>query len=220
MPNGVEYVSAPLYMAGVVAGMVGLVELPRRFSSSSAQLKEPLLSSDDGNQEVKLTQGVSGSLLAFLAGVLSATQFGLVTTGKKMAAEDGTPPEALDALGSWTASFGLGAVGANAIILVALCSAPNAPKLQVRTTFLPASAAGLLYCASLVLTTVAVQLGGNAVIMAQRNATSLVVSGAWGVLWYKEMRGRALAAWCAAALLTVCSVVALGFEKGEAAAGH
>ena len=62
-----------------------------------------------------------------------------------------------------------------------------------------------------------VQLGGNAVVMAQKNAISLVVSGGWAVLWYKEIRGRALLAWCVAAAVTVVCVIALGLEKQAAA---
>ncbi len=87
-------------------------------------------------------------------------------------------------------------------------------------TLLPGSAAGLLYGAALLLTTAAVQLGGNAVVMAQRNAMSLVVSGLWGVLWYREIRGTALLVWCVMALLTVACVVGLGFEKLPPAPPH
>jgi glucose uptake protein GlcU len=65
-----------------------------------------------------------------------------------------------------------------------------------------------------------VQLGGNAIVMAQRNATSLVVSGLWGVLWYREIRGTALLAWGLMALLTVVCVVGLGFEKPPTAHPH
>jgi len=59
----------------------------------------------------------------------------------------------------------------------------------------------------------AVQRGGNAIVLAQKNAMSLVVSGAWGILWYKEIRGKALVAWCAAAVVTLASSLLLGLEK-------
>ena len=68
--------------------------------------------------------------------------------------------------------------------------------------------------AALLLTTLAVQLGGNAVTLAQRNATSLVTSGLWGLLYYQEVQGtRAVAAWCVAAFVTMVCVIMLGLEK-------
>jgi hypothetical protein len=48
------------------------------------------------------------------------------------------------------------------------------------------------------------------------NAMSLVTSGTWGLLWYREVTGFAAVAWAAAAALTMGSVVLLGLEKGGA----
>ena len=45
-------------------------------------------------------------------------------------------------------------------------------------------------------------------------ATQLVTSGLWGVLYYREIRGRALWVWCGFALWTIVAVVMLGMEKG------
>ena len=56
--------------------------------------------------------------------------------------------------------------------------------------------------------------GGTGLVMAQKSALALITSGAWGVFWYREIRGRAAVAWCCAAALTMTSVVLLGFEKG------
>ena len=78
---------------------------------------------------------------------------------------------------------------------------------------LPASAAGVFYCWSMVLTTLAVQRGGNATVLAQRNAASLVVSGLWSLLYYREIRGVAALAWALSAVLTMICVVLLGLEK-------
>ena len=214
LPNGYVFYMAPLYMLSALVGMAALVILPARFAET-AKLAEPLLVSTEeaGASAGMRSRTAAGYAFAVLAGLCSATQFGLVTIGKRVAASEGVPAEALDPLGSWTASFGIGSVLINAIFLAVVCSSATPPKLQPSVTIVPGSAAGLFYCASMVLTTLAVQLGGNAVIMAQRNAMSLVVSGAWGVLWYREIRGRALAAWVFAALVTVTSVMALGFEK-------
>lgn len=226
LPNGIVYYLAPLYMVGVVAGMAGLVLLPPILDRAPKTLAEPLLPSLEAAQ-VSLGQmagtvrvQIEGYALAVLAGVLSAVQYGLVTLAKKWAAEESVPSEALDPLGSWTASLGLGAVLINGLALGMARTAGQQPTLQPGVTLLPGSAAGLLYCAALLLTTAAVQLGGNAIVMAQRNATSLVVSGLWGVLWYREIRGTALLAWGLMALLTVVCVVGLGFEKPPTAHPH
>ena len=50
--------------------------------------------------------------------------------------------------------------------------------------------------------------------MAQMQATQLVTSGLWGLLYYREIRGRALWIWVGFALWTIVAVVLLGMEKG------
>ena len=44
-------------------------------------------------------------------------------------------------------------------------------------------------------------------------ASNLVTSGAWSLLFYREFSGRAAAVWAAAAAFTMAMVVLLGFEK-------
>ena len=56
--------------------------------------------------------------------------------------------------------------------------------------------------------------GGSAIVMSQMQATQLVTSGLWGVLYYREIRGRALWVWGGFALWTIVAVVMLGMEKG------
>ena len=63
--------------------------------------------------------------------------------------------------------------------------------------------------------TAATVRGGSAIVMAQMQATQLVTSGLWGLLYYREIRGRAMLVWVAFALWTITAVVLLGMEKGE-----
>ena len=93
------------------------------------------------------------------------------------------------------------------------CGKAPMPQLMVDRIGVQASCAGLCYSLSVLFTTMAVARGGNAVTLAMRNAMSLVTSGAWGMLWYREVKGLAALAWCAAAALTMGSVVLLGLEK-------
>jgi len=217
--GGSVYYMAPVYMTTAIMGMAGLIILPRWLAEKQGSMSEPLLTAPDaGHPESPKVLSpppppvtkAAGYALAVAAGLLSATQYALVTLGKRL-----TPAgsEALDPLGSWTASFGIGAITVNALVIGGLSLISSPPALHPRVTRVPGSAAGILYCASLLLTTAAVQRGGNAVVMAQKNAMSLVVSGAWGALWYREIRGKALLAWCVAAAITLLSSLLLGLEK-------
>mmetsp|Transcript_18519 Transcript_18519/g.54343 ORF Transcript_18519/g.54343 Transcript_18519/m.54343 type:complete len:102 (-) Transcript_18519:114-419(-) len=83
----------------------------------------------------------------------------------------------------------------------------------LRAAVLPGLGAGLCWTAGNLLSTLAVELGGNAVTVAQFQASNLVTSGAWSLLFYREFSGRAAAVWAAAAAFTMAMVVLLGFEK-------
>ena len=162
-----------------------------------------------------------GCTLALSAGLLSSVQYGVVTVGKhSMPTTSPSNTEALNPLGSWTLTFGLSATLINTLGVLTLRHAfeadalPGEFDLKLRQIGLPASAAGLCYSLSVICTTMSVERGGNAVVLAQRNAMSLVTSGLWGLLWYKEVRGWPAGVWCLCALLTMSSVVMLGLEKG------
>ena len=150
--------------------------------------------------------------------MLSAVQYGIVTVGKKQVGAGPVAKEAFDPLGSWTLTFGLTSCALNALVILILrlvhrSSSLPLPSLRLGEVWLPASSAGLCYALSVLCTTLAVEGGGNAVVLAQRNAISLVTSGAWALLWYQEVRGWAAVGWAASALLTMVSIVLLGFEK-------
>ena len=79
---------------------------------------------------------------------------------------------------------------------------------------LPGSGAGICWSIANITVTYAFLLGGNAITNAQASGVSLITSGAWGLLWYREIRGRPAGAWVAAAAFTAGMIVLLGFEKG------
>ena len=152
---------------------------------------------------------------AVLAGVFSAVQFGLVTLGRR-ASGDVEGDERFDPLGSWMTTFGAAAV---AVTLAASVGAAlrerRRPALHLRVLAAPGSAAGIFWTAANLFNTLAVLRGGNAVVMAQCNAAGLVTSGLWGLLWYREIRGRPALAWVAAALFTTAMTVLLSLEKAK-----
>ena len=129
-------------------------------------------------------------------------QYGIVTVGKKeVPLQMGGSAalaykEALDPLGSWTLTFGATACVVNACWLAGLSAHATAtaaplPALKLREVWAPASLAGVCYALSVIVTTLAVEKGGNALVPAQRNAVSLITSGAWGLVYYREVAGKA-----------------------------
>jgi len=150
------YWLAPFYMATVLMGMAGLIVLPQWLAERPSAMAEPLITSGEKDVaspspprslRLPLVNNTVGYALAALAGLLSATQYALVTLGKRVVAS----PQALDPLGSWTASFGLGAVAVNAVAVIGVSLTSGPPAIQPHVTRRPGSAAGILYCASLLL---------------------------------------------------------------------
>lgn len=62
--------------------------------------------------------------------------------------------------------------------------------------------------------TLAVLRGGQATTIATINCFSLITSGLWGLLWYRELKGRPAVAWAVAAAFTAAMSVLLSMEKG------
>ena len=226
--DGDVYYLAPVYLISALLGMVGLALVPRWVASKQAASAarsgdgraEPLL----GGAAARAPLPVVGYAFAIAAGALSAVQYGIVTVAKHQLPPPGSSgaaaaKQALDPLGSWTLTFGLTACVINAAGLGVLTVRNRAlgeplPELKVREVWGAASLAGGCYALSVLLTTLAVEYGGNAVVLAQRNAVSLLTSGAWGLVYYREVRGLAALAWVGAAVVTMASVVLLGLEKG------
>lgn len=173
-----------------------------------------------------LTQSaILGYAISVVAGVCVATHYGVLFAAKKVAS-----PELLEPVGPWFFSFGVSVfIGTLAIVVVravyrairSRCqtdaddkAAPRATcGEKLRATFVPCSGAGLLWAVGSLTTTCAIQRGGPAILMAQHHAITLITASMWGVLYYREVWGRAAVAWAAAALWTVGMVVLLAWEK-------
>ena len=165
--------------------------------------------------------------LSLCGGTLGAAQYAIVTLGKRVAkaragCEAAACPawleEQFDALGSWSVSFGLGALAVSAALhaaqrLAARRAERPPPPLHLRLMRGPGSVAGLLWAGGNVAGTLAVQRGGNAVVVAQMQSIQLITSGAWGVLYYREQTGKRALIWTAAAFWTLGAIVLLGREK-------
>jgi len=179
---------------------------------------------------------ISGLVAATMTGVFSAIQYGAVTAGKTYAQNaagchsdtDSCPPalkEKFDNFGSWMVSFGIGAALAAGVaygVLIALNLRAGKtyqsglfPDFHWRVMRGPGLTAGGLWVLGNFFSTAAVVAGGNAVVMAQVVGFQMVTSGAWGIFYYREIRGANAVAWGVAALLTMLTMILLGLEKDK-----
>lgn len=173
---------------------------------------------------------VLGLAGACFAGLCSASQFGVASKARSIeesaAGCDGKPDECPPALkeqfnnfGSWMTSFGIGATLATAFFLGVFFMTERiqkkpVPGLHLRVLWLPGSIAGICWTLGNFFQLAAVMRGGPTIMAASNNCFQLVTSGAWGLLYYREVRGVArVALWVAAAAWTVASAVLLSGEK-------
>jgi len=172
----------------------------------------------------------SGLVLAVCAGTFSAAQFGAVTVGRRLAerdagcegSHDSCPPalrEQFDNFGSWMASFGVGAALVTTLYFAGITAAQllrgaDAPSPHFQVLRMPGSIAGLCWSAGAFFQTAAVVRGGNAAMMPANYTVQLVTSGAWGLLYYGEVRDwHRRIIWGAAAIWTLTMMVLLSREK-------
>jgi glucose uptake protein GlcU len=89
------------------------------------------------------------------------------------------------------------------------------PSPQFKVMMLPGMGAGIFWSIGNIFATLAVVRGGNSVVIAQINAASLITSGLWGLIYYREIRGWPAVAWTCAAAFTAGMTILLSFEKGS-----
>ncbi|CAJ1437173.1 unnamed protein product, partial [Effrenium voratum] len=214
---------APVYLVCILLGMAGLVKTTQAARPEPTEAPEALVAPD---RRVAASREALGLAFAVLAGVFSAVQYGAVNLGRRAAmhaagcAEDPArcPPEFVEAFndfGSWVASFGIGAALVTGLVLSGLCADSAArkqplPSPHFGALWLPGSAAGLLWSLGNVFQTAAVVRGGNAVMLPSNQAIQLVTSGAFGLLYYREVPGtRNTLQWCFCALWTLGAILLL-----------
>eukprot|EP01052_Picozoa_sp_SAG31_P005433 SAG31_NODE_239_length_19453_cov_5.539888_5_plen_418_part_00 len=171
-----------------------------------------------------------GMLAATGTGILSALQHGLFTFGrwseeaksKCGERQPGNRPcplivtEQFNESGSWMLSFAIGAlvttVACTFTAVMLTTGTRKALRCQSRL-ILPGSIAGVCWVVGNFFNVAAVLRGGNALVMAQVVSMQLITSGVWGVLWYREVRGKFAVQWSGFAALTLLAIVLLGHEK-------
>ena len=124
-------------------------------------------------------------------------------------------------------SFGIGAASVTAccwllhwLILELICGYPR-PSLQLRTMAGPGAVAGLTWSLGNAASVLAVTHLGSALGYSACQA-SLIVSGLWGILYFREVSGIDALIWLAFAALGAAALVALAFQmhSGEHSGPH
>lgn len=187
---------------------------------------------------------LAGMLSATLSGTFGALQYGLYTFGKKQEFNNykhlgcteknkTTCPASLieefNTFGSWFVSFGFGAAAMVCLVLtvVAFVEGQKPPKGEPKQCLKYPSfnwkvlkimgvAAGTFWVLGNFLNTTAVEMGGNAVVMAQSLSSSIITSGLLGIFYYGEGGSKpAMIVWALAAAWTLASMILLGLEKSK-----
>lgn len=239
---GHEYVLAPYCLIGIVLGMAGLVlsltlKFPdrRQVGDATERLEnaQSILSDVDVSAVGQPTSGtisksdlIIGLSCAFGAGIFSALQFAVISIGHKVEDPGCTecPAHAhyineFDSFGSYMTSFGIGAGLITPLYLGLFtasetCAGRDLPESHFQTLKLLGSCAGWFWVAGNVFQSAAVNRGGDAVMGPANQACQLITSGAWGLLYYREVRDpKRIGCWLLAAAWTVCFVILLGREK-------
>ena len=207
---------------------VRLVDSSNDSSIQHAAKDEPPLAFDDGKTRRTF---LVGCIAAMATGVFGAIQYAIVNFGKWTEQKragcynngqecPSSLTEAFNVWGSWNVSFGIGAAAVNAIVLFGLCARLKTtgqplPQFRTRKIFVPASVAGLCWCAGNVFYTAAVARGGNAVVYPAAMSVQLITAGLWSLFWYKLFASskRNALFWTAGAAFTAFFVVKLALEK-------
>jgi len=118
-------------------------------------------------------------------------------------------------------SFGIGALVANAVVLLCLWIYKQKrkepfPRIHLRVMMLPGFISGMLwsmgnFCALYAVSTLGQGIGYSLV------QASIIVSGLWGILYYREMAGRPIVYWAFACALCGVGVAGLALEKAPMA---
>jgi len=229
------YVLAPYYLVAIIIGMAGLVLSPtlkckkRQVAVADVEGQDqPLQQEVAESGSISTTDLIAGLLAALMAGIFSALQFAVITIGKKH--EDPCPDthdcpgyahfkEEFDSFGSYMTSFGIGAGLMTSIYLSIFagtekCQGKELPQSHFQTLRVLGSIAGWCWVAGNCFQSAAVNRGGSSVMGPANQAIQLITSGAWGLLWYKEVKEPIrIVCWLLSAAWTIVFVILLGQEK-------
>lgn len=115
-------------------------------------------------------------------------------------------------------SFAFGAVAANVLLVVLYFSACKLvwkcdfPPFQFKVMAVPGACSGLLWSAGNFFSLYVVQELGQGIGYSLVQC-SVIISGLWGVCYYREMSGRAVVYWCLGLLVCCGGIVGISMMK-------
>jgi hypothetical protein len=232
---------APIYLAAVVVGMVGLILSPRVNFGPKVEAAVKLNSNAPTASTISVSLGlddvsvllpeetkpdpaarreyVVGVLLAMLAGLCSALKFAVKHIGSNLDTSDSaTHKSKFGIFESYMISFGLGCAMVTPIFVSLFCLSQKAqhkelPSLEFPVMKIFGFLAGAVWFGAYMCQQAANDLGGQAGMGPAVNAIKLVVAGIWGLLYYREIKGPArITCWVLSAAWTITFVLLLSSE--------
>jgi len=232
--DGDGFILAPYYMAGVVAGVSGMVAAMHACKRVAVEVDEESVVAKKAEASSK-RQLLSGLLLSGLGAFFSAMQFATMSFGKKAArsAHGGACVEDLsscpsflqeqfNSFGSYNASFGIGCALVTSLYYLGLVAFEKTqgravPSFHFQVMSKWGSVAGLLWAIGALFQRSAISKAGGPAFMQPLNlALQTIASGAWGILYYKEADTLLrILLWGLAVTFTLTSGILLSSERGS-----
>ena len=233
-----KLVLVPFYLVGILVGLMGLGWAARPPDEPSQQLGEGVEEEEGEPQRHLLHQKQLGmnpkswsasSLGRIFLGFFCATVVGCLQSGQGALVEagriqNGLSPGEQDArfspLGSWLFVFGLVSTLLTMLLwaiaaIVALLRKEAVPAGKFQQLWLPGSCTGITWSLGYVSSVLTVSLGATGIVQAQLAALTTIISGAWALFYYREIRGCRAVAWVAAAAFTTMLCGLLGLESAR-----
>lgn len=189
-------------------------------SAPSCTRSSPLLSRVDQGSGRGCSDRTKGLLLAVCMGLYG----GSFATPMKLAqrANPGTALSGLDFVISFGVGAGVCTLGLWAVYLLigVRCLGYRWPSLNMRVMLGPGAIAGLTWSLGNIASIYTVMSLGEALGYSACAGPPLVVSGLWGIVYFREVSGVDALIWMMFALLCAISLVFLAFQLHSSSGGH
>jgi len=236
---------APVYMAGVVLGMIGLILSPRlRCGGGNADGTAKLNSHAPTESTLSMSffledasvllpeetkpdssgrKFMVGVFLAMFSGMCGAMKAAVKNFGSMQERGSDNAEAQFSLWSSWMISFGVGCAVVTPFYLALFgvwqkgIKRQELPSIEFPVMKTYGFFAGAIWFAAYMCLQGANDVGGQGAMGPAGNASQLITAGLWGLLYYREIKGRAqITCWVLCALWTVSFAILLSTELEEA----
>jgi glucose uptake protein GlcU len=228
---------APFYLVAIVLGMAGLILSPRASCGEKAEGAVKLNSNAPTASTMSMSMGldpqasvllqeettkpdssrkefVIGVLMAMTSGFMSSMKFTVHHVGQKLEAGSDTVEAEFGVFSSYMISFGVGCAISTPIYVAIFAvwqkgiQHKEMPSLEFPVMKIYGMLAGVVWFVAYMCQQAANDLGGQGVMGPATSACSLIVSGLWGILYFREIKKpMQIACWVLAAVWTMTFVI-------------